>query len=208
MRKRLQFTVYSLQKMRRTLVSAVNCQLSTVNSGFTLVETMVAISILTVAIIAPMALTTQSLSSAYYARDQITAFHLAQEAIESVRYARDSNILKNALGTPGGILDGLPPSGTPFTIDTTNNNQMTQCTGACPPLRKNVGLYGYNSGSPTQFVRTVVATVVPGSNYDGTNYDEINILVTVSWTTGSFKSRSFTISENLFKWVNDGSAAP
>ena len=57
--------------------------------GFTLIETLVAVSLLAVVIVAPMSLTTQSLSSAYYARDQMTAFHLAQEAIESVRSVRD-----------------------------------------------------------------------------------------------------------------------
>src|SRR3989344_5745503 len=61
--------------------------------GFTLIETLVAVTLLSVAITAPMSLTTRSLAAAYYARDQITAFHLAQEAIESVRHARDHNIL-------------------------------------------------------------------------------------------------------------------
>ena len=53
----------------------------TMKKGFTLIETLVAVSLLTVAIVAPMTLTARSLSAAYYARDQITAFHLAQEAI-------------------------------------------------------------------------------------------------------------------------------
>src|SRR3989338_949042 len=61
--------------------------------GFTLIETLVAISLLTIAIIAPMALTAQSLATAYYARDQITAFYMAQEAIEGVRALRDGQIL-------------------------------------------------------------------------------------------------------------------
>ena len=47
--------------------------------GFTLIETLVAISLLMVAIVAPMSLTARSLATAYYARDQITAFHLAQK---------------------------------------------------------------------------------------------------------------------------------
>ena len=66
------------------------------SKGFTLIETMVAISILMVAIVAPMSLAAQSLSAAYYARDQITAFYLAQEGIEVVRSVRDTNILKIA----------------------------------------------------------------------------------------------------------------
>jgi len=170
--------------------------------AFTLVETMVAISLLTIAIVAPMTLTTQSLSSAYYARDQITAFHLAQEAIESVRHARDRNVLKNALGIPTDLLEGIPPSGTPFYIDTTDNDLMTSCSGACPALRKNAGLYGYDpTWTPTYFTRTVIATFVPGSDNN-----EVNVTVRVEWQTGSFNTRFFTISDNLFRWVRDGSA--
>ncbi|MDP3965729.1 MAG: type II secretion system protein [bacterium] len=171
--------------------------------AFTLIETMVAISLLTIAIVAPMSLTTQSLSSAYYARDQITAFHLAQEAIESVRHARDRNVLKNALGVTTDLLAGLPSSGTPFTIDTTNNDLITTCSGTCPVLRKSTeGLYGYSAAwSPTYFTRTVTATFVPGSGDD-----EITVLVRVDWQTGGFNSRNFTISDNLFRWVRDSSA--
>jgi len=175
-------------------------------SGFTLVETMVAISLLTIAIIAPMTLTTQSLSSAYYARDQITAFHLAQEAIESVRHARDRNVLKNALGTTVNLLDGFPAlNGAPFTVDTTNGDAMALCPGTCPVLRKsNGGLYGYDpTWTPTHLTRTVTATFV---NNGINSTDEINLSVTVSWQTGSFNTRSFTISDNLYRWVNDGSA--
>lgn len=172
--------------------------------GFTLVETMVAISLLTIAIVAPMTLTTQSLSSAYYSRDQITAFHLAQEAMESVRHARDSNVLKNALGIQSDLLQDIPRD-TLFTVDTTNGDLMTACSGTCPVLKNSGGLYGYGSDpswTPTHFTRTVLATIVPDSNND-----EVNISVTVSWQTGSFNSRSFTISENLFRWVRDGSAS-
>ena len=53
--------------------------------GFTLVETLAAITLIMVAIVAPMGLTVQSLSVAYYARDQITASNLAQEGIEAVK---------------------------------------------------------------------------------------------------------------------------
>jgi len=174
--------------------------------GFTLVETLVAISLLTVAIVAPMTLTTQSLGSAYYARDQITAFHLAQEAIESVRHARDRNILRNALGVPTDLLADIPDD-TDFIIDTTNNDVMTPCSsfplGACPALnRSNEGLYGYDSAwTPTHFTRKVHAKFVPGSDNN-----EINVTVRVEWQTRSFNTRFFTISDNLFRWVRDGSA--
>lgn len=171
--------------------------------GFTLIETMVAVTILTVAIVSPMTLTTRSLTSAYYARDQIAAFHLVQEAIEAVRSVRDGNILRNALGTPVDLLSGIPSvTGDPFTVDT-RNNSMNLCVSTCPPLQTNGSLYGYDTGAgwtATRFTRTVRATFVTGT-------DEVRVSVTLSWRSGVYQERTFTISENLYRWVEDGSGA-
>jgi type II secretory pathway pseudopilin PulG len=171
----------------------------------TLIETLVAITILTVAIVAPMSLTMQSLSAAYYARDQIAAFNLGQEAIESVRSIRDGNILRIAYDqphadcTPTTLLCTIP-IGTAFTIDT-RNNAISTCSGTCPYLQTDGDLYGYQSGwASTKYRRTVEAEYVEGTQ------DEIRVTVTVEWTTGGLNQvRSFTIYENLYRWVNDGS---
>lgn len=176
-------------------------------SGFTLIEAMVAISLLTVAIVAPMALATQSLSSAYYARDQVTAFYLAQEAIESIRAIRDSQILQIAQssGESINLFGPIPLGGQPFTIDarkTDPASSITLCNGPCPPLQTDGSLYGYEGGwTNTNFTRTVTATLIPGTQ------DEIRISVTVTWKTQSIKERSFTISSDFYRWVNDGSGA-
>lgn len=183
--------------------------------GMTLIETLVAISILTVAIISPMSLTMQSLSASYYARDQITAFNLGQEAIESVRAVRDGNILAIAFGTTPNCPDGEPmhllcgiPIATPFTIDT-RNNQRTPCTlpdgsdsdilADCPPLQTDGDLYGYDEvWTNTRYKRTVIAEFIPGTQ------DEIRVTVTVEWVVGR-QTRTFVIYENLYRWVIDGS---
>ena len=171
--------------------------------GFTLIETLVAVSLLAVAIVAPMSLTSKSLAAAYYARDQVTAFSLAQEAIESVRHVRDHNILETALGNPTNLLSGFPSTtGDPFIIDAVND-AMTPCDETCPPLRTNGLLYSYGTGpewEDTRFTRTVHAVFV------GESQDEIRIEVEVEWLAGAFQTRSVTITENLYRWVNDGSA--
>ncbi|MBI5456839.1 prepilin-type N-terminal cleavage/methylation domain-containing protein [Candidatus Kaiserbacteria bacterium] len=181
--------------------------------GFTLLETLVAVTLLAVSIVAPMSLASRSLASAFYARDQVTAFHLAQEAIESVRAVRDGNVLRNALGTQTDILAGIP-IGTPFTVDTRlpvsdpDYIDESACVlGTCPPLEVNasLGLYGYGHGvsgwAVTRFTRTASTTVVRS---DGDVPQEILIAVTVTWKTGVFNTRSFTISENMYRWLNDG----
>lgn len=186
--------------------------------AFTLIETMVAISLLTVAIVAPMLLTVQSLASAAYSRDQVTAFYLAQEAIEQVRQIRDGNILRISQNLANPACDPVTlfcsiPLDEDFAIDATTGTIKTtsDCANiATRPLKTYSGLYGYGdsacaSNDPlwkiTNFTRTVHASFVGG------NPDELRVQVTVSWQTGSYKVRSFTISENLYRWVEDGSAS-
>lgn len=181
-----------------------------VDSGFTLIETLVAISLLTVAIVAPMSLVTQSLSTAVYARDQVTSYNLAQEGIEALRTIRDGNVLANALYSEGrDLLDGIP-IGTAFTIDareSTAVSAIASCAGACPPLQTDGTLYGYEDGwTNTYFTRTLFAAYVgPASINDG--QDAIRISVTVTWRTSNNQTRSFTIYENMYRWVDDGVAA-
>lgn len=177
--------------------------------GFTLIETLVAVSLLTVAIMAPMTLTQQSLSGAYYARDQITAYNLAQEGIESVRAIRDGQILSiSYLADASGVdLFGAIPVNQDFIIDGLDTNPETAtetCAGTCPSLQLSPdgALYGYGPGwTETKFTRTLRASYVGGST------DEIQLSVTVSWIADSGQTRTFSIYENVYRWVNDGSAA-
>jgi prepilin-type N-terminal cleavage/methylation domain-containing protein len=176
------------------------------SKGFTLIETLVAVLLLTVAIVSPMSLASQSLQSAYYARDQIIAYNLAQEAVEAVRAVRDGNALNNALGYPVvNLLNGIP-TGQNFTVDTRDPyTTMTVCGGsggACSPIRTDGTFYGYDTGGTwhdTYFTRTIIATYV-----DGPTNNEVVLQVDVKWRTGIFAERTFTMKENLYRWLDDG----
>ncbi|OGG64259.1 hypothetical protein A3J11_00300 [Candidatus Kaiserbacteria bacterium RIFCSPLOWO2_02_FULL_55_12] len=61
--------------------------------GFTLIETLVAITILTLAISGPLFTANRAIVAAENARDQLTALYLAQEGIEYVRMMRDNSYL-------------------------------------------------------------------------------------------------------------------
>ena len=170
--------------------------------GFTLLETLVAITILISAIVGTLSLASQSLSAAFFARDQITAFYLASEAVEYVRNKRDSNVLKSGdwlTGFPNATFDLTPciGIGTMCTVDPWNDD-VDACSGAhdtCPVLRYDTTKFIYNYGAsdePTVFKRSV--TII-----EKQPDVEAEITVTVSWHTKSL-DRSFTIRENIFNW--------
>lgn len=65
------------------------------NGGFTLVEALTAIFILTFVVVGLMTVVSDSLFATKYARDEITANYLLQEAIDFVRNDRDTSVFLN-----------------------------------------------------------------------------------------------------------------
>jgi len=63
------------------------------NKGFTLVETLVALSIFTVSLLGIMSILASSIFKHDLCKQKITASYLAQEGVEYVRNMRDTNVL-------------------------------------------------------------------------------------------------------------------
>ncbi len=68
-------------------------KINKLNDGFTLVETLIAISIFSVSIVALMSILGSGISNTNYAKTKITAEYLAQGGIEYVRNMRDNYVL-------------------------------------------------------------------------------------------------------------------
>ena len=66
---------------------------NTKNTGFTLVETLVAIAILMIAIAGPLTVAEKGLSAAIYARDKLIGSYLAQDGMEAIKNIVDTNEL-------------------------------------------------------------------------------------------------------------------
>ena len=73
------------------------------NKGFTLVESMIAVTILTFAVAGPLYTASRAFVAAEIARDKLTASYLAQEGVEYVRAMRDNEYL-SAYQAGGGAI--------------------------------------------------------------------------------------------------------
>ncbi|QSH39327.1 type II secretion system protein [Candidatus Kaiserbacteria bacterium] len=169
--------------------------------GFTLIETLVAISVLVVAVTGPLTLASQSLFAAVYAKDQTTAFYLAQEAIEMVRNKRDNNLLAFLGGTDVDWLLNIPVD-TSFQVDIPNDTIVACGTECLSTKLKHDGIF-YNTqlGESTRFGRSV--SVIK----DPTLEDEAVVTVVVQWQTGAFQERTISVQERIYNWVPNGNEA-
>lgn len=93
--------------------------------GFTLVETLVAVAILTIVIVGPITIAQKGIQNAHFAGDQLTAVFLAQEAVEGVRELRDKEALEayDAVDTYGSF--DTDQDGTINSIDTNDDGPAT-----------------------------------------------------------------------------------
>ena len=169
------------------------------NKGFTIVESLIAITILVLAITGATSAIQTGISSYTFSKDQIIAFYLAQEGFEQIRNIRDENGLRNIEWLAGISAVGSDPCffGNACIVDPVNSNVPTRCNGGagnCPVLRQNTttGFFGYNAAWPaTIFRREIILTQV--------NANEISILVTVDWSKG-IGNRQFRARENILNW--------
>lgn len=181
--------------------------------GFTLIETLIAILILVTAITGPLTIASRSVIAGQVAKDQITAFYLAQDAIEYVRFVRDTNRLNGAdwvTGAGGSGGASLIPctTGNGCYLDSTDNEDLdsgtagTQsiavCSAACPAMKYDTSTnrFSYLSGSNTLFTRQVKIT----SPSPGDPNNERVVTVTVTWTNPTNNPHTVTIVENIYNW--------
>ncbi|HVB20056.1 MAG TPA: prepilin-type N-terminal cleavage/methylation domain-containing protein [Candidatus Paceibacterota bacterium] len=183
------------------------------SAGFTLIETMVAIAILTLSIAGPLYAASRAIVAAQTANEQLTASYLAQEGIEYVRMMRDDEYLHayslggtNVSSTAWTNFLTDPPSDTSAitqciapnecTLDPLSpTSPITQCpSGGCtaPLYLLSNGAYSESgTGTLTAFSRSIQAVTVSPT-------DE-RIICTVSWSFHGVPY-SVTIRDHLTPW--------
>ena len=187
-------------------------------SGFSLVETLVAITILLLVIIGPLTISSTSVRGTAFASEQVTAFFLAQEGAELAQKGRDEFVLEH-LKNPGSRANAWADfvntgNGAPFahcfnSINGCGMNINTDAAGSLTPPRScatiaNCSLYldtasgvarsryiHTNTGTPTLYTRAIKFTRISAN--------EVSVVSTVTWRSGfSREEQRVSVQTSLF----------
>lgn len=184
-------------------------------TGYSLVEVLVAVSILMLSIIGPITIAAKAMQSAQFVRQQDTAFFLAQEGISLANALRNDGEL--AAYTTGGATDPWswvtnPDLGPCFLAqgcdidarDDTLLDNVVSCSAsanACTLLFDNSkpqtqrAVYQHVSGTATPYTRVITFTVASGN--------EIKVKVDVSWNaTLLHGTQTVSLQTSLFNLYN------
>jgi prepilin-type N-terminal cleavage/methylation domain-containing protein len=173
------------------------------NKGFTLVETLVAISIFSMSVLGLLIILSNSIADTSYAKQKITAGYLAQEGIEYLRNMRDTYVLYSDTTSNdwGKFKAKLAPCnsgnecGFSSAVPTTDPGFIFKCSSGNCKLYMNNGAYDTSGGgADSGFTRKIWMTT--------TGTDQVKIFSSVSWIQGS-GSYSIIFSENLFNWYDN-----
>lgn len=194
-----------------------NQQVTITQSGLTIVESLISISILVIAVLGPLVIVSQALRTSFFARDQLTTYYLAQEVIEHVRNLRDKNSLikTDASQWLSNITYlGTTPESAPTIVSQSATNpqkyRLVRDGGyrleACPltgcgklNINTATGVYGEVNGMnlrPSIYTREVIFYQAPG---DTSGQQEVLVEVTLKWNQvgGVYQ---FKLRESLLNW--------
>jgi type II secretory pathway pseudopilin PulG len=167
--------------------------------AFTLVETLIAISILMLSITGPLYFASESLKAAVYARDQITAFYLAQDAFEQIHKIRDDNIYFDG----ASWYTGLDVCTADKTLCRVNTTGLLYAVAASPSsddyflyLNEESGEYSHQSSGGTKTIFQRKVKIEPNDNTDWAFATEMKVTVTIEWSSRG-TVRAFTAYEFL-----------
>ena len=163
--------------------------------GFTLLEAIVSIFLLTVGIVGISSLISQTISSSSKESSRLTVAYLAQEGVELVRNIRDNNWLEQRNNPLVNWDDDLPEGD--WEAD---YNSLSLAAYAGRYLKQDNSFYNYTSGSDTKFKRkiTIFDKTDLSSPLDGIP-DMFKVTVTIEWQEKG-KTNNFSVQDYLYNW--------
>ena len=157
-------------------------------NGFTLLETIVAVGLITVGLISALALISSSLFYVSSIEDRLIAANLAGEGIEVVRNIRDSNWLQNPTDRTKLNLN-LSNGDYQASYNSTSLSSYSRSTLFLDP---STGIYSHTPSTiNTPYERKISITNL--SSY------EMQVISTVTWQRRNITYTS-VIEDHLFNW--------
>src|SRR3989344_1797507 len=155
------------------------------HKGFTLIEALIALVLITIAMGPVFILATSAVNVASRIEHNLIASNLAQEGIEVARNIRDTNWLN------GVAFDNTLSIGT-WRVQWNTVGGGLMAVGLNPALKKNNGLYNYSIGTDTAFRRTVTISKP--------NSGELVLISSVTWVERGNINRTVSAESHLFDW--------
>lgn len=169
--------------------------------GFTLVETLVAISIFATSITALIYISGRGINDGVYVKNKITSSYLAAEGIEKVRNIRDSSSISiagdywSSIFAPGGALSSCYSDDGSRSCYIDSFFQVNECSDSgCPKIGFLEGVFDYNL--PESIFRKSIYIFPPNDM----SPDEVIVESVVEWTQG-VKDFSTKYRYNLSNWI-------
>jgi prepilin-type N-terminal cleavage/methylation domain-containing protein len=170
-------------------------------SGFTLVETLVALSVLLLVVSGPLTLTSRISNSSQFASEQAVAHFLAQEGLELAQKARDDLLLRWDNFPSGGTISNPwaqfisnqsgalyqachAVAGCGLVIQNNGSLDVNSCATAGACLLKEVSTpttnrarFNNDTGTPSPYTRVI--------RFEAANANQLRVVVEVTWRSGT-----------------------
>lgn len=165
------------------------------DQGFTLIEAIVAIGVISVGFVGALVILSRSASQAGFLRERIIASHLAAEGIEVIKNIRDTNWLKPSqtdwLSGLGDTSNGL--------VDFDSQSFKTSSYNSC--LNYANGFYRHGTSAPcnTVFKRHIVLTK-KSEIISGRSINFLEVQSIVDWQEKGQAKPPITVIDHLYDW--------
>lgn len=172
-------------------------------NSFTLLEVIIAITILTMAVGGSFILIQQTLIASSLNQSKLVAYYLTQEGIEIVRNIRDSNWLHQrsnpSIPWDEGLADDLTIGQSQDFIADYRTQELNSFVDV--PLNLDIErvFYNYSPGDPTPFKRKISITKVDLLDTSDQEDYALKVLVQVEWSERG-RNHSVEATEYIYNW--------
>jgi type II secretory pathway pseudopilin PulG len=158
------------------------------NTGFTLLEIIIAMGIIISILTSALVLITLTVNSTKTSRSKIIAINLSQEGLEIVRNIRDNNWLAYRRAA-SDWKQGLDPGD--YRVQYNSSGLLAFST---TPLRIDNGFYQYDNGTSTLFYRKITIEHIDDN--------QLRVISEVAWSERG-RNQIISVETRLYNWLEE-----